>query len=125
MSWCVSPWVYPVWDSLGLLDLGDYFLPHFMDIFNYYLLKYFPMAFRFVFFFWDAYDSNIGAFHIIPEVPECVFISFNPFFFFPLCLIYFHLSIFHLTILSCASVIVLLVPSRVLLISGIALFIIN
>ena len=21
MSWCVSPWVYPVWDSLYLLDL--------------------------------------------------------------------------------------------------------
>ena len=29
MSWGVSPWVYPVWDSLGFLDLGDYFLPHF------------------------------------------------------------------------------------------------
>ena len=28
MSWGVSPWVYPVWDSLGFLDLGDYFLPH-------------------------------------------------------------------------------------------------
>ena len=25
MSWGVSPWVYPVWDSLGFLDLGDYF----------------------------------------------------------------------------------------------------
>ena len=24
MSWGVSPWVYPVWDSLGFLDLGDY-----------------------------------------------------------------------------------------------------
>ena len=29
MSWGVSPWVYPVWDSLGFLDLGDYFLSHF------------------------------------------------------------------------------------------------
>ena len=27
MSWGVSPWVYPVWDSLGVLDLGGYFLP--------------------------------------------------------------------------------------------------
>ena len=26
MSWGVSPWVYPVWDSLGFLDLGDHFL---------------------------------------------------------------------------------------------------
>ena len=28
MSWGVSPWVYPVCDSLGFLDLADYFLPH-------------------------------------------------------------------------------------------------
>ena len=26
MSWHVSPWVYPVWDSLCLLDLTDHFL---------------------------------------------------------------------------------------------------
>ena len=40
MSWGVSPWVYPVWDSLGFFDLGDYFLPHFREVFNYYVLKY-------------------------------------------------------------------------------------
>ena len=40
-----SPWVYPVWDSLGFLDLGDYFLPHFREVFNYYLLKYFLWSF--------------------------------------------------------------------------------
>ena len=28
MSWHVSPCIYPVWDSLGFLDLGGYFLPH-------------------------------------------------------------------------------------------------
>ena len=32
MSWGVSPWVYPVWDSLGFSDLGDYFLPHFREV---------------------------------------------------------------------------------------------
>ena len=32
----VSPWIYPVWDSLGFLDLGGYFLPHFREIFNYF-----------------------------------------------------------------------------------------
>ena len=47
MSWGVSPWVYLVWDSLGFLDWGDYFLPHFREIFNYYLLKYFLMVFLF------------------------------------------------------------------------------
>ena len=62
MSWGVSPWVYPVWNSLGFLDLGDYFLPHFRDIFNYFLLKYFLMVFLFVFFFWDSYNLNVGVF---------------------------------------------------------------
>ena len=31
MSWGVSPWAYPVWDSLCFLDLADYFLPHFRE----------------------------------------------------------------------------------------------
>ena len=64
MSWGVSPWVYPIWNSLCFLDLGDYFLPHFREVFNYYLLKYFLMAFlssssnhR------DSYDLNVGAFN--------------------------------------------------------------
>ena len=35
-----------------------------------------------VFFFWDSYDSNVGAFHIVPEVPEVVLISFDSFFLF-------------------------------------------
>ena len=51
MSWSVLPWVYPVWDPLGFLDLGDYFLPHFREVFNYYLLKYFLMPFLLVFIF--------------------------------------------------------------------------
>ena len=95
MPWGVSPWVYPVWNSLVFLDLGDYFLPHFRENFNYYL-KYFLMVFLFVFFFWDSYDSNVGAFNIVPEVSETVLVSFNTFFFFPLCLIYFYPSIFYL-----------------------------
>ena len=80
MSCGVLPWVYPVWDSLGFLDLGDYFLPHFREVFNYYLLKYFLMVFLFVFFFWDSYDSNVGAFNTVPEISEVVLISFNSFF---------------------------------------------
>ena len=97
MCWGVLPWVYPVWDSLGFLDLGGYFLPHFREVFNYFLLKYFLTAFLFVLFFWDSYDSNVGALNIVPEVSEVILISFNSFFFYPLCFIYFHHSIFHLT----------------------------
>ena len=51
----------------------------------------------FVFFFWDSYDLNVRAFNIIPEASEIVLVSFNSFFFFPLCFIYFHHSIFRFT----------------------------
>ena len=77
MSWRVLLWVYPVWDSLDSLDLGGYFLPHFREVFNFYHLKYFLLAFLFAFFFWDSYDSNVGSFNIVPKVSEVVLISFN------------------------------------------------
>ena len=97
MSWGVLPWVYPVWNSLDFLYLGDYFFPHFREVFNYYL-KYFLIVFLFVFFFWDSYDSNVVAFNIDLEVSEVVLISFNSFFFFfPLCFIYSYNSTFYLT----------------------------
>jgi len=80
MSWGVLPWVYPAWGSLGFLDFGLYFLPHLREVFGYYLLMYFPMTFLFVIFFWDTYDSNVGAFNIVPEVSEFVLISCNSFF---------------------------------------------
>ena len=100
--------------TLGFLDLGGYFFPHFREVFNYYLLKYFLKAFLFVFFFWDSYDSNVGAFNIVPEVSEAVLISFNSFFLFAS----FISTILSSTslILSSASVMLLLVPSRVFLI---------
>ena len=105
---------------MGFLNLGGYFLPHFREVFNYYLVKYFFMAFLFIFFFWDSYDSNVGAFGIVPEVSEVVLISLNCFFF----SVSFISTILSSTslILSSASVILLLVPSRVFLISVIALF---
>ena len=100
MSWGISPWVYPVWDSLGFLDLGDYFLPHFRDVFNYYLLKYLLMVFLFI-FFWDSYDSNVGVFNIVWRSLRLS--SFLSFIFLFSCLIYLSLpfylllSIFYFT----------------------------
>ena len=41
MSQCVSPWVYPSWDSLCFLNFADYFLSHVRKVFSYYLFKYF------------------------------------------------------------------------------------
>ena len=96
MSWDVSPWVYPVWDSLCFLDLGGYCPPRFRQVFNCYLLKYFLMPFLVV-FFWDSYDSNVGAFNIVPGSLRLSSFLFFSFFYFPLCFIYFHHSIFHLT----------------------------
>ena len=113
--------------TLGFLDLGDYFLPHFREIFNSYLLKYFLMAFLFVFFFWDSSDSNVGVFNIVPVVYEVVFIYFNSFFFSFFLSDSFISTILSSTslILSSASVILLLVPSRVFFISFISLLIID
>ena len=88
---------FVLFGTLGFLDLGGCFLPHFRDVFNYYLLKYFLMPFLFIFFLLDAYDLNVGAFNVVPEDSEVVLMSFNSFFFFPLCFIYFYHSVFHLT----------------------------
>ena len=120
MSWGVSSWVYLVWNSLGFLDLSDYFLPHSREVFNYYLLKYFLLAFLFVYFFFcDSYDLNVGAFDIVPDVSEVVLFSF-----FLSSFISTILSSASLT-LSSASIVLLLVLYRVLLISVVALFIID
>ena len=118
MSWGVSPWVYPVWVSLGFLDLGDYFLPHFRELFNYYFLEYFLLAFLFVFFFWDSYDSNVEAFDIVLQTSEVVLISFN---YLILSASYFSTTLSSTSlILSSASVILLFFPSRVFFISVIS-----
>ena len=118
-SWSVLPWVYPVWDLLGFLDLRGYFLPHFREVFNYYLLKYFLMPFLFV-FFWGSYDLNVGALNIIPRSLRLS--SFLSFFFY---------ASFISIILSSTSLIYILpsysmlVLSRAMLVSVIALFIID
>ena len=90
MSWGVS-----VWDSLGFLDLGDYFLPHFREVFNYYLLKYFLMVFLFV-FFWDSYDRILGHLTLSQRsqrLSSFLLIHVSLF----LCFIYFYHCIFYLT----------------------------
>ena len=123
MSWGVSPGVYPVWDSLGFLDLCHYFLPHFREVFSSYLLEYFRMAFIFLFFFWESYDSNVGLFCIVPEGPEVFLISFFILFTFFLSVSFISTILSSTTLIqSSASVILLLVPSRVFLISFIVLF---
>ena len=64
----VSPWGYPVWDSLRFLDLGGYFLSHVREVFNYNLFKYFLGGFLSLFSFCDPYDANVVAFNVVPKV---------------------------------------------------------
>jgi len=74
-------------------------------------------------FFWDTCGSKVGVFNIVPEVSEVVLIYFILFFLLFSFLASFIFSILPSTslIISSASVILLLVASRVLLISVIAL----
>ena len=99
-------WVSWTWVAISFPILGNF------STIN--LLKYFLMAFLFVLFFWDSYDLNIVVFNIVPEVSEVFLISFDSFF----LSASFISTILSFTsfILFSASVILLLVPSRVLLI---------
>ena len=65
---------------------------------------------------WDPYNLNVSAFDIVSEVSETILSSFHSFYFILLFRSYFHHFIFQLTD-SSASDILLLIPSRVLLVS--------
>ena len=66
-------WVSRTWMIIYFPILGK---------FSTIISSSFLMVFLSVFFFWDSYDSNVGAFNIVPEVSEIVLISFNSFFLF-------------------------------------------
>ena len=66
-------WVSWTWVIISFPILGK---------FSTIISSSFLMVFLFVFFFWDSYDSNVGAFDIVPEVSEVVLISFNSFLLF-------------------------------------------
>ena len=96
MYWHVSPWIYPLWDSLPFLDFIDYFLCHIREVFNYNLFKYFLRPFFF--------SSSSGT--PIIRMLVCLMLSqrslrllnsFHSFFFILLCSSYFHYFIFQVT----------------------------
>ena len=95
--WLVSLWVYPVWNSLCFLDLIIYFFFHVGKIVNYTLFNNLFIPFLFLFFFWDPYYLNIGAFDIVPKVSETIFRSFHSFYFILLFRSCFHHFIFQRT----------------------------
>ena len=115
MSWWVSLCFYPVWDPLHLF--------HIVEIFNYNLFKHFLIPFLFIYFFWDPYNLNIGAFDIVPEVFETISVLFILLTLFCSSEVISTISSSSSLICFSASQILLLVPSRVFLISVILLFV--
>jgi len=122
VSWCVSPWVYPVWDSLCLLDLIISFstLGKFSTIISSKIFSY-PL------FFFSSSGTPIFESWCVWYCPRGLWDCPQFFSFF---LLYSALQkIFpsfylpgHKLICSSASDILLLIPSRVFLISVIVLF---
>jgi len=96
--------------------------PWLWEILNYNLLKIFLIPFLFLSFFWDPYNSNVGAFDMVPDVSQTVLSSF-PFYFILLFRSYFHHFIFQFTDVFFCSDIPLSIPSRVFLISVTVLFV--
>ena len=102
---------------LGLfvfLDLVDYFLFHVGEIFSYYVFKYFLRSFLSS-PSGTPYDVNVGAFKVVPEVSQAVFlfILFSTFYFLAVTSIILSSRSF---IHSSVSAILLLIPSSVLFI---------
>jgi len=113
-----------LYGTVCLLDLIDYFLFHVGEIFKYNLFKNFLILFLFLFIFWSSYNLNVSVFDIVLEVSETI-LSF--FFFFILFTLFCSSEVISIIlsssslIRSSASDILLLIPSRVFLISVIVL----
>ena len=121
MSWHVSPCVYPVWDSLCFLDLIDYFLSHVREVFDYNLFKCFLRPF--LFFFWDPYNRMLVCLMLSQKSLRLSSILFILYSLFCLVAVISTILSSNSLIRSSASVILLLIPSSVFLISVIVLFI--
>ena len=122
MSWHISPSVYPVWDSLHLLNLIDYFLFHVGEIFNYNLFKNFLIPFLFFFFFWTCIIQMLVGLILSQRSLRLISVLFIVFTLFcsskGISIILSSSSLIH----SSASDILLLIPSGVFLISIILLY---
>ena len=106
---------------LCLLVLIDYFLFHVGEIFNCHLFKNFHITFLFLFFFCDPYNSNVGVFDIVPDslrLSSILFILLTLF-----CSAEVISTILSSSSLICSSAsdILVLIPSRVFLISVVCL----
>ena len=121
VSWLVSPWLYPMWDTFCFLDLINYFISHVKEVFSYNLFKNFLRPFLYLFCFWDPYTSNVHSVFSQRSLRLSSNLFFSPLF----CssMVISTLLCPSSFVYSSASVILLLIPSRVFLISVIALFV--
>ena len=139
MSWHVSLWVYPVWNSVCFLDLGHCSLFHVRETFDYNLFKHFLRPSLF-FFFWNPSNAECWGLMLFQEplkLPSFLFILSSLFCSAAafaaaakslqscptLCSSVFRHHIFHPLIHSSASVILLLIPSGVFFMCCSSLFI--
>ena len=70
MSWYDSPWVFPVWVSMGLLDVGGYFLPilgKFLPIISSNIFS-FTFVLSFSFFFILSFSSGMAMIHSLNSI---------------------------------------------------------
>ena len=122
---CLSVFLlgFILYGTLHFLDLGGSFLCHVREVFDYNLFKYFLGSFLSLFSFWDPYNANVVALNVVPEVSQAVFISFHSFSLVCSAAVNSTILSSRSLIRSSASVILLLIPSGVVFISIIVLFI--
>ena len=117
MSQCVPSCVYPLWDSRCFLDLVDISFPILGKFLTIISSNVFSSPFSFFSFFWYPYNSNFGAFYVVPEslrLSSFLFILFS--LFCSMAEISYH-SVSRSPTHSSASGTLLLVPSSIFFIS--------
>ena len=93
----VPPRIYLVWDCLYFMNLHDHFLSLVREGFDGDLFRYLLTPFIFFFVFWDSCSLNVGAFNVVSEFSNTVFIYFPSFFFILFYSRDFHHSVFQVT----------------------------
>ena len=101
MPWCVPLWVQLLWDSLGFQDcLEVYFFCLIGEVFVHYLFKYIFNILLLFFSFWHPYNSDIGTFQVVPEIPQPLFIFLDSCFFILIQLDVYFFLLFQIVALS-------------------------
>ena len=82
MSWCVSAQVQLLWDSVSFLDFLEVHFPCQIGevVRHYFFTEVFDFL-LFLFSFWHPYDSDVGTFKVVSEVPKPLLIFLNSSFF--------------------------------------------